>query len=138
MHQASETFPARMDAWSCVAAFVEEACAAAALEVQVGLRIRLIVEELFTNTVRHGHGRDSDQPVTLTITHRHGEVALTYEDTAPPYDPFSAPRPPDESAAVEQRPVGGLGLVLIVHMARDIRYAFSQGKNRISLIVDTP
>ncbi len=126
-----------MDAFLSVAAFLEEACAEAALGAQDGLRIRLIVEELFTNTIRHGHGQDSDQPVILTITVRDGEVALIYEDTAPPYDPFSAVRAPDESATVDQRPVGGLGVVLIAHMARHIEYSYAQGRNRISLVVSS-
>lgn len=124
-----------MDAFSRVAAFIEEACAAARLGRQAGLRLRLIVEELFTNTVMHGHGQDSDQPVIVTFHVRDGEVTLIYEDTAPPYDPFSAVRAPDESATVEQEPVGGLGVVLIAHMARDIEYSYAQGRNRISLVV---
>lgn len=126
-----------MDAFSLVAAFLEEACAAAALGAQDGLRVRLIVEELFTNTIRHGHGQDSDQPVILTITVQDGEVAITYEDTAPPYNPFSAAGAPDESATAEGRPVGGLGVVLIAHMARRIEYSYAQGRNRLSLVVDT-
>ena len=126
-----------MDAFSLVAAFLEEVCAAAALDAQDGLRVRLIVEELFTNTIMHGHGQDSDQPVILTITAREGQVAITYEDTAPPHDPFSAVRAPDESATVEQRPAGGLGVVLIAHMARHIEYSYAQGRNRISLVVSS-
>lgn len=124
-----------MEAFSLVAAFLEEACAAAGLGEQDSLRARLIVEELFTNTIRHGHGQDSDQPVILTITRGDGEVALIYEDTAPPYDPFSTVRAPDESATIEQRPVGGLGVLLAAHMAKRIEYSYTQGRNRISLVV---
>ena len=135
MHQDSRIFPARMDAFLRVAAFLEEACKAAALGAEDSLKVRLIVEELFTNTIRHGYGQDCDQPVIITITVRDGEVALTYEDTAPPYNPFSAVRAPDESATVEQRPVGGMGVVLIAHMSRHIEYSYSQDRNRISLVV---
>jgi len=126
-----------MGALPRVVAFLEEACATAGLGAQDGLRLRLIVEELFTNTIRHGHGQDSDQPVILTVTLREGEAALTYEDTAPPYNPFSAVEAPDDSATVEQRPVGGLGIVLIARMARHIEYSYAQGRNRLSLVVDT-
>jgi serine/threonine-protein kinase RsbW len=136
VRQDSRTFPARMDAFLRVAAFLEEACAAT-LGAEDSLKVRLIVEELFTNTIKHGYGQDCDQPVIITITGRDGEVALTYEDTAPPYNPFSVVRAPDESATVEQRPVGGMGVVLIAHMARHVEYCYSQGRNRISLVVGT-
>lgn len=61
--------------------------------------------------IRHGHGKDSDQTVGLSITLRDGKVAITSEDTAPSYTMLSAAGAPDESAMVEERPVGGPGEV---------------------------
>ena len=49
-------FPARRDALPEVEAVWAEVCAAAALDRAMCLRVTLQVEELFTNTVVHGHG----------------------------------------------------------------------------------
>lgn len=121
-----------------MAAFISEVCAAAGFPRDACLRLTLLVEELFTNTVVHGHGADCDAPVLLAFDVRPGRIALTYEDTAPPHDPFAAVRAPDEVAAVEDRPVGGLGLLLVSAMAQQVQYRHADGRNRISLVVTAP
>jgi anti-sigma regulatory factor (Ser/Thr protein kinase) len=128
-------FPARMAAFPEVAAFVAEACAAAGFDRPDCLRLTLVVEELFTNTVVHGHGGDSEEPVIVALDAQPGRVALTYEDTGKAYDAFSTVEAPNELAGVELRSVGGLGMVLIANMATHLAYSHSRGRNRISLVV---
>ena len=102
------------------------------------LRLTLLVEELFTNTVVHGHGTDTEAPVYLAFEIRPGAIVLTYEDTARPYDPFARVRVPDDALGVDERPVGGLGVVLVAAIAERVEYAHVEGKNRISLVIPTP
>ncbi|HYB44131.1 MAG TPA: ATP-binding protein [Candidatus Methylomirabilis sp.] len=134
----ARVFPARLAASSEVAAFIAETCAAGGIARDLCLRLTLLVEELFVNTVTHGHGGDSEAPVELTLDVGPGRIALVYEDTAPPYDPFVAVTPPDEAAGVEERPVGGLGVFLVSSLARGIRYNRTGGKNRIDLVLSPP
>lgn len=128
-------FPARLAAFADVAAFLEEACGAAGVGDDERLRLTLMVEELFTNTVLHGHGGDCDEPVELSLEVDGAGVVLTYEDTAPAHDPFAAIRTPDESSDAGQRPVGGLGILLISRMAARFGHAYVDGRNRITLVV---
>jgi len=130
-----QTFPARRDALPLVDAFLSEVCAAAGLERDMCLRLTLLVEELFTNTVVHGHGHDSEAPVWLEFEVASGRVALTYEDTGPAYDPFAKVVAPDAAATIEDRSVGGLGVLLIRAMARQVEYRRVGDRNRISLVV---
>lgn len=129
------TFPARRDALPQVDAFLSEVCAEAGLGREGCLRLTLLVEELFTNTVVHGHGADSEAPVRLECEVVPGRIALTYEDTGPAHDPFSQVVAPDAAAAVEDRPVGGLGVLLVRAMARQVEYRRTGGRNRISLVI---
>ncbi|MGH2651536.1 MAG: ATP-binding protein, partial [Actinomycetota bacterium] len=76
--QTTRSFPARLDLLPSVAAYLEETCTAAGLVRDDCLRLTLLVEELFTNTVQHGHGGDTDAPVSLSVEVGAGEVALTY------------------------------------------------------------
>lgn len=131
------TFPARRDALPQVEAFLAEVCAAAGLARDGCLRVTLLVEELFTNTVVHGHGGDSDAPVRLHCEVEPGRIALLYEDTGPPHDPFAAVAGPDPAAEVEDRPVGGLGVLLVSAMAHEAEYRRIGDCNRISLVIDT-
>jgi anti-sigma regulatory factor (Ser/Thr protein kinase) len=129
-------FPARLSALPDVAAFIAEACAAAG--VVADLRLTLLVEELFTNTVVHGHQGESEEPVHVGLDVEPGRITLVYEDTAPPHDPFAGVELPDETAEVEDRPVGGLGVLLVAAMARDVEYRRAEGRNRIRLVVAIP
>lgn len=131
----ARVFPARMDAFPSVRSFVEEVCDAARFGRHDAARLVLLIEELFTNTVLHGHGGDSDAPVGLALEVAEGQIALAYEDGAPPHDPFAARRPPEERSAVEDRPVGGLGVVLVSGMAEQVEYSYAAGRNRIRAVM---
>jgi anti-sigma regulatory factor (Ser/Thr protein kinase) len=128
-------FPARMTALPDVAAFATRACGAAGFDRAACARLVLLVEELFANTVAHGHGQDSDAPVRIAFEIEPGRVRLSYEDTGPAHDPFAAVTPPDDAAEVEERPVGGLGVLLIAAFASDVEYRRVDGRNRIALVV---
>ena len=124
-------FPGRMDAFPRVAALVEQAAVAAGFGPDDTLRLRLVIEELFTNTVTHGHGADSEAPVRLTLDSDAGRVAVTYEDTGPPFDPATAtaPEPPG-------RHPGGLGLVLVKRLGRDLMYTRLPDHNHLTLVIE--
>jgi serine/threonine-protein kinase RsbW len=130
------TFPARRDALPRVESFLAEVCEAAGLTREGCLRVMLLVEELFTNTVVHGHGGDSDAPVRLDCDVAPGRIALLYEDTGPPHDPFAVVTGPDPTADVEARPVGGLGILIVSAMAHHVEYQRIGECNRISLVID--
>jgi anti-sigma regulatory factor (Ser/Thr protein kinase) len=131
----SRVFPARRDALPQVEAFLAEVCATAGLTREACLRMTLLVEELFTNTVVHGHGGDSDAPVRLVFELTADRIALVYEDTGPPHDPFAGLAGPDPAASVQDRPVGGLGVYLVSAMAQEIEYRRAGDCNRISLVI---
>ena len=85
--------------WRAVAAFVEEVAALAEFTRHDCLRLTLVLEELFTNTVEHGYGGDSEAPVQITCDVERGRVAVTYEDAAPRFDPLAVVQPPDAASA---------------------------------------
>ena len=76
--------------------FLEDFCADSGVSRTSCLRLNLVLEELFTNTVHHGHRGDSDAPVWLTLASLQRRVAVTYEDTAPPFNPYARVREPGE------------------------------------------
>jgi anti-sigma regulatory factor (Ser/Thr protein kinase) len=121
-----------------VAQFIADICAANGVPRKACLRLTLLVEELFTNTVVHGHGADTESPVYLAFHIQPSAIVLTYEDTARPFDPFARVRVPDDALDLENRPVGGLGVALVAAIAERVEYAHVAGKNRISLVIPTP
>src|SRR5581483_12410583 len=90
---------------------------------------------LFANTVTHGYARESADPVWLTLEAGETACRVVYEDAAEAYDPFAAPDHARLDAGVEERPVGGLGVLLLTQMSSSHSYARRDGKNVIEFEV---
>jgi anti-sigma regulatory factor (Ser/Thr protein kinase) len=128
-------FASRLEAWRGARAFIEAFCADAGLERDRGLKANLVLEELFLNTVRHGHSGGSDAPVWLTLAAHDDEVELTYEDYAPPFNPFAPARREMLEALMETRREGGLGVILAQGLTSSADYSYVFGRNRIRLVL---
>jgi len=129
--------PARMDSLAEATTFVEAFCSARDVAQSDRLRLTLVVEELFTNTVLHGYRGGSDAPVRIGLRAEPLLVELSYEDSAPQFDPLDhvARSPIDPTLGVADRPVGQLGLALVVSMAERASYAREDGCNRLRLVL---
>jgi serine/threonine-protein kinase RsbW len=128
-------FKAQLQLLPETAEFIAAFCQRHGIGKADALRITLVVEELFTNTVEHGYHGDSEAPIRVALEIDGDEVALLYEDRAPAYDPLSRLSGPeaDADATLGSRPVGGLGMLLVTHLARAARYAHEDGCNRLWL-----
>lgn len=127
-------FPARLASLQPLRRFVEAFCARAAVRTDDCLRLNLVLEELFTNTVRHGHGGDSEAPVWVRLALGAEELGVTYEDAAPPFNPYGMEElAPDKTGTLERRRIGGLGLILARRLVAPRDYAYLYGRNQIRL-----
>ena len=133
MHRLNRVFPARLLAFEQVKALIDEFGEAAELGREDRHKLTLIVEELFTNTVNHGHRGDSDAPVFITFEEDQGDVHLIYEDSAPPFDPLAAGKRTDIESTVKERRVGGLGIFITIGLTEQVDYSYVEGRNRICL-----
>jgi serine/threonine-protein kinase RsbW len=129
----SAMFHAKLSELRHVSQFLEGFCSAAGIERQHCLRLNLVMEELFINTIRHGHHGDCDAPVWMTLDASERTVHVTYEDTAPPFNPYARLPAAGPDKADEMRNIGGLGLLLTKELAATRDYAFVFGRNRIRL-----
>jgi len=129
---AAATFPARAVELRRIGTFLNDFCTRQGIGREHCLRLNLVVEELFTNTVRHGHRGDSDSPVWLSVDAGPTAVHVVYEDIAPPFNPYALlASAPDTTLSL--RRVGGLGVLLTRELASSRDYAYLFGRNRIRL-----
>ena len=126
-------FSARHGEFDSIVNFIEAACAG--MKDDERLRIILLVEELFANSVNHGYGGDSDQPVWLTLALGAHDCHVVYEDCAPPYNPFTALDSSNMQAEIADRPVGGLGIILLTELSSSRKYERRADRNVIELHV---
>ena len=128
-------YRARLPSFAEVRALAENFGQAGGVGPETTIRVVLVLEELFTNTVAHGYPAGSDGPVWVSLTLMGDVVEVTYEDASPPFDPIGGapviPRP-DETESL-----GGVGLALVRGMSASARYARVGERNRVTLTVAT-
>ena len=108
-------------------------CAAHALSDEVDFDLNLVLEELFTNAVRHGGCEGTSDAVRVQLDLQPGGVSIAVADRGAPFDPTAAPAPNLETP-LESRPVGGLGIHLVRQIVRDLRYERVDGWNRLTML----
>ena len=115
-------FPRRIDALHELFAFTAEALAGENRDDALLPTVDLVLEELFTNSVKYGRGAT---PLLVEIAPIEGGVEVTLTDfDAEPFDVTRAP-PPDITLPAESRRPGGLGLHLIRKLVDSIEYRHS-------------
>ena len=128
-------FQSRREQWRDARGFVDQFCESAEIPKDACLKCRLVLEELFLNTVKHGHKGGSDAPIWIRLSAEGDRVSLTYEDRAPPFNPFPADREEIVRSIEQNRTEGGLGVILMHDLAGSAQYGYLFGRNRIQLTI---
>ncbi|NPD14914.1 ATP-binding protein [Xinfangfangia sp. D13-10-4-6] len=120
-----------------LAAAVEDFAASHQLQPSDAMRLNLVLDELFTNAVDYGRQPEGSL-IAITLTRSPGQTLVTMEDQGIAFDPLDIP-PPDLEAALEDRPIGGLGIHFLMTFMTDLAYRHSEGLNRLSFRqIDSP
>ena len=99
----------------------------AGVDARAAMHVALTLDELLTNAATHGGAQGREAQVRLEVEADRVGVEIT--DPAAAYDPRQAPEP-DVDASLEQRPVGGLGVHLVMKLSRDLDYSRDKDRNR--------
>ena len=133
MTAVSAEFRREIEAIDEVFAFLETFVDGQEIDEKTAFCINLVVEELFTNMVRHNEG-GGDQ-ITVTIERRNDRVHIELVDVdVEPFDPETADVPA-VNAGIEERRPGGLGLYLVRKMVDDLNYDYAAEDRRMRIRV---
>ena len=97
--------------------------------------VELVLEELFTNTVRHGYADATPTHfIEVSLHLADDDIVMTFDDDAQSFDPSTAPLPV-LPASIELAIPGGLGLTLVRRTAKEMRYGRTLGRNQLWLSI---
>ncbi len=111
-------------------------CEAESIDEAVAFRINLVLDELITNSISHALPGVAAPHLKLSMQRNEGEVFIVVEDNGPSYNPFDQGLDPDTDLMLDERPIGGLGVLLVKKMTQFRSYERSDGLNRIKLTMD--
>ena len=91
-------------------------------------RLRLAVEETVANVINYSQATS----ITLQASQDDNYVVLTIDDDGQPFDP-TADSPTDLSIPADQRPPGGMGIILLHQMTDRLSYQRKDGHNILKI-----
>jgi serine/threonine-protein kinase RsbW len=130
---------ARLESLSSIRRFVQEAGLAWDAGPAALRQMLLAVDEASTNIIVHGY-RGQDGTIEVEVAREGENLIIRLRDTAEPFDPTTVP-PPDLTAPLLERPIGGLGIQLVRQVMDGVSHRITpEGGNELTLVrrcVDT-
>ena len=120
---------ASMDDISSIEPFISLVAKQAGMEGREAKRLRLAVEEAVANIINHGQAT----AIRLQAKTGDGQLVLTIDDDGQPFDP-TADSATDFSVPADQRPPGGLGIMILHQMTDGLEYQRHDGHNVLKII----
>lgn len=127
----SITLPASVDSIGAATRFADERLTAAGCPPRVRAMIDVAIDELLSNIARYAYP-EGGGTMTLSAEVQAGRAVLTFRDGGMPYDPLTGSEP-DTQAALQDRPIGGLGVFLVRRTMDAVRYERQQDQNVLTV-----
>jgi anti-sigma regulatory factor (Ser/Thr protein kinase) len=93
--------------------------------------VHLVLDELVSNVIRHGHIANNGT-VDVSLAVDSGTLTIDIVDDGIAFDPLACPSP-NLDLPIEERPIGGLGIHIVKALSETIAYRRDGGRNHLSL-----
>ncbi len=124
--------PAEVTRVSEVTSFVEKALASSGADPSVTMPLVLSAEEAFVNIASYAYPGRVGGRVIVRCEVTHETARLILSDEGVPFNPLMHPVP-DITEGIEDRRIGGLGILMIRRLSDEVEYSYSGGKNILTI-----
>ena len=127
-------FIAKLDELPNVISFIESELEKFEFSFKIITQFNLVVEELFVNVASYAYKDKNDGKCKISIEYNQEkqEVKLSMEDNGIKFNPLEKEEP-DTTLSIEDRPIGGLGILLVKKNMDNIEYKYEDNKNVLIL-----
>jgi sigma-B regulation protein RsbU (phosphoserine phosphatase) len=112
--------------------FVKDVTGRLPLNAKQAGEIRLAVEEAVVNVMEYAYPVGTEGDVTIEVKSDGQQVKFIISDTGVAFDPTEAAKA-DTTLSAEDRPIGGLGILLVRRLMDSINYERVDGRNILTL-----
>jgi anti-sigma regulatory factor (Ser/Thr protein kinase) len=95
--------------------------------------VQLALEEHLTNIVHYAHSDGREHCIKVVCELSASQLQIQIEDDGCPFNPLERPAP-DLTLPFEERPIGGLGVLMIKKSVDELDYRRESGKNILRMI----
>lgn len=119
---------ATMDEIDRLKPYIEEVARRAGFDSKETHRLRLAVEEAVANVINYGEATT----ITLSAAVANSQLTLTIDDDGKAFDPTQGSAT-DLTVPADERPAGGMGIILLHKMTDALNYQRTDGHNVLTL-----
>jgi serine/threonine-protein kinase RsbW len=94
--------------------------------------LNLALDEIVTNVVRYGFDESAGKEIVAQVTARENELTTVVSDPGREFNPLEV-APPDLTAPLAERSLGGLGIHLVRSLMDTIEYHRQNGENVLTM-----
>ena len=116
-----------------VVSFVDDELSHVGVSDSVRVDIKTVVEEIFLNIAGYAYeGGAGEATVKMELDEGNKNVTLTFIDSGKEFNPLSK-KDPDIYLPIEERPIGGLGILMVKKLTDSVSYQRADGKNFLTV-----
>ena len=113
--------------------FVDEMLEECGCGMKEQMAIDVAVDELFANIAHYAYNPETGYAtVKVDVIKDPLSVEITFVDNGKPYDPL-AKADPDTTQSIEDRPIGGMGILIVKKSMDAVDYEYKDGKNILTI-----
>jgi serine/threonine-protein kinase RsbW len=141
MHSESRTFAATLDSLEPIRQFVSEKSLAAGLDKKKNYALCLAIDEIATNIIKYGYPLknipDGEGKIEVSVSNDADALTIVLQDSAIPFNPLQhlIPNEQARNTPLEDRPIGGLGIMIARQSVNKFDYEYKDNFNRNIFVV---
>ena len=123
----------KIEALSVLAGEIEDLAEKWELPMQLTMSLNLVLEEAVSNVIFYAFNDHQKHLIQISLALENKILTVEIVDDGIPFDPLSQ-KLPDITLPVEERPIGGLGILLILKIMDQVSYSRQNNQNRLTLV----
>lgn len=114
--------------------FLEEALDELDCPLKTRMQIAVAAEEIYVNIASYAYAPGTGTAdIRLMAAGEPTTVTISFSDGGKPFDPLQK-EDPDITLSAEERDIGGLGIFMTKKIMDEVKYAYRDGKNILTMI----
>ncbi len=122
---------AKIENYEMCAAFIEEQLEEKEFERKSIIKVVTACEEIIVNVMNYAYD-DGEGELEIAFEDGVDYVSITFIDEGAPFNPFEQPAI-DVNLDLEEREVGGLGILMVKSLMDDMHYEYKEKQNRLTI-----
>jgi phosphoserine phosphatase RsbU/P len=101
----------------------------------IAQKVCIVFDDLLNNIISYGFSDDEEHQINIDVSVTSEQLVITVADDGMPFNPFDRVGP-DTSLSLEERDIGGLGVLLVTELMDQCSYQRRRDRNVVTLVMN--